>query len=179
MEHFPIQRTPAEWALEWLWDQPEVSVVLSGMSAMAQVEENVRCAEASRIHTFSRTEQALIADVQKRYSARTAIPCTKCNYCMPCPNGVNIPGNFAFFNYAHAFDDVAGARFKYSVFLTEGTRSGSCIDLRGALSAEDPHCGVDAQGVCAAGLTDSAISGFIIPRIRELQAWNPCRKLVS
>jgi predicted aldo/keto reductase-like oxidoreductase len=47
---------------------------------------------------------------------------------MPCPNGVNIPGNFAFFNYAHAFDDVAGARFKYSVFLTEGTRSGSCID---------------------------------------------------
>jgi hypothetical protein len=128
MEHFPIQRTPAEWALEWLWDQPEVSVVLSGMSAMAQVEENVRCAEASRIHTFSRTEQALIADVQKRYSARTAIPCTKCNYCMPCPNGVNIPGNFAFFNYAHAFDDVAGARFKYSVFLTEGTRSGSCID---------------------------------------------------
>jgi hypothetical protein len=127
IKRFPVRRSPAEWALDWLWDQPEVSVVLSGMSAMTQVEENLRFAEASRIQAFSEAEQALIARVREKYRARTVIPCTKCSYCMPCPNGVNIPLNFDFFNYAHLFDDVAGARFKYQVFLTEAQRSGSCI----------------------------------------------------
>jgi predicted aldo/keto reductase-like oxidoreductase len=128
MDRFAVRRSPAEWALDWLWDQPEVSVVLSGMSTMTQVEENLRSAEASRIEAFGEAEQALIADVRDKYRARTVIPCTRCNYCMPCPNGVNIPGNFEFFNYAHLFDDVAGARFKYQIFLTEEQRSGSCID---------------------------------------------------
>ena len=128
MEQFTVRRSPAEWALEWLWDQPEVSVVLSGMSAMPQVEENVRSAAASQIQSFGREEQELIARVRELYRARTPIPCTKCSYCMPCPNGVNIPGNFDFFNYAHLFDDVDGARFKYQVFLSESQRSGSCIE---------------------------------------------------
>jgi hypothetical protein len=127
MEGFPVRRSPAEWALQWLWDQPEVSVVLSGMSTMAQVEENLQFAENSRIHAFSDEDQELIAQVRKKYRSRTVIPCTKCSYCMPCPNGVDIPGNFDFFNYAHLFDDVTGARFKYQVFLSEEQRSASCI----------------------------------------------------
>ncbi|MGP8174053.1 MAG: aldo/keto reductase [Terracidiphilus sp.] len=127
MASYPVRRSPAEWALQWLWDQPEVSVVLSGMSAMAQVEENLRSADHSRIGAFSEADQALIAEVREMYAARTAIPCSKCNYCMPCPNGVWIPANFEFFNYAHLYDDVAGARFKYQVFLEEEQRSGSCI----------------------------------------------------
>jgi hypothetical protein len=128
LERFAVQRSPAEWALDWLWDQPEVSVVLSGMSTLQQVEQNLKSAEGSRVQTFGEPEQALIAQVREMYRARTVIPCTKCSYCMPCPNGVNIPGNFEFFNYAHLFDDVAGARFRYQVFLTEEQRSGSCID---------------------------------------------------
>jgi predicted aldo/keto reductase-like oxidoreductase len=127
MERFPVRRSPAEWALQWLWDQPEVSVVLSGMSAMKQVEENLQYADASRVQSFGKAEQELIARVRELYRARTVVPCNRCNYCMPCPNGVNIPGNFDFFNYAHLFDDVKGARFRYQVFLTEEQRSGSCI----------------------------------------------------
>jgi hypothetical protein len=127
MESFPARRSPAEWALQWLWDQPEVSVVLSGMSDLTQVEENLRFADSSRIQSFSREDQALIAEVREMYRARTAIPCSKCGYCMPCPNGVHIPANFEFFNYAGLFDDLAGARFKYQVFLKEEQRSGSCI----------------------------------------------------
>jgi predicted aldo/keto reductase-like oxidoreductase len=127
LESFPIRRSPAEWALQWLWDQPEVSVVLSGMSEMSQVEENLRLADASRIHSFNGADQALIARVRELYNARTVIPCTKCSYCMPCPNGVNIPGNFDLFNYAQTFDDVASARFRYQFALTEAERSGSCI----------------------------------------------------
>jgi uncharacterized protein len=127
MEAFPVLRSPAEWALQWLWDQPEVSVVLSGMSTMGQVEENLRFAEASRIGAFGDAERELIAQARELYRARTVIPCTRCNYCMPCPNGVNIPGNFDYFNYAHLFDDVKGARFRYEVFLTPEQRSGACI----------------------------------------------------
>jgi len=127
MENFPARRSPAEWALQWLWDQPEVSVVLSGMSTMAQAEENLRFADRSRIGSFSPADQALIAEVREKYCARTVIPCSKCNYCMPCPNGVWIPANFEFYNYARLYDDAAGARFKYQVFLTEEQRSGSCI----------------------------------------------------
>jgi uncharacterized protein len=127
MDACSIRRSPAEWALQWLWNQPEVSVVLSGMSAMPQVEENLQFAHASRSGAFSDAEQELIAQVRKKYRTRTVIPCTKCSYCMPCPNGVNIPGNFDFFNYAHLFDDVAGGRFKYQAFLTESQRSSSCI----------------------------------------------------
>jgi predicted aldo/keto reductase-like oxidoreductase len=127
MEKFPVRRSPAEWALQWLWDQPEVSVILSGMSTMTQVEENLQSADRARSLCFTAAEQTLIAESKEKYAARIVIPCTKCSYCMPCPNGVNIPGNFDFFNYAHLFDDLQGARFKYGVFLTEGQRSGACI----------------------------------------------------
>jgi hypothetical protein len=127
MKSFPVQRTPVEWALEWLWDQPEVSVVLSGMSTMEQVEENLLFAGRSCAGAFGPEDRALIAEVKEKYSARIAIPCSKCSYCMPCPNGVYIPANFDFYNYAHLFDDVSGARFKYQVFLNEAQRSSNCI----------------------------------------------------
>jgi len=154
MASYPVRRSPAEWALEWLWDQPEVSVVLSGMSAMAQVEENLRCADHSRIGAFSEADQALIAKVREIYAARTAIPCSKCNYCMPCPNGVWIPANFEFFNYAHLYDDVAGARFKYQVFLEEEQRSGSCI----------------ACGICEEQCPQKIAISEWMPKVTELLA---------
>ena len=127
MESFPVRRSPVEWALEWLWDQPEVSVVLSGMSTMAQVEENLNFADRSAVGSFSEADQALIAEVREKYSARVVIPCSKCNYCMPCPNGVWIPANFDFFNFAHLYDNVADARFRYQIFLTETQRASACI----------------------------------------------------
>jgi hypothetical protein len=128
LESCAVRRSAAEWALQWIWDQPEVSVVLSGMSDISQVEENLRIADRSRIGSFSPAEQAAIAEAKKRYSARIAIPCSKCNYCMPCPNGLNIPANFEFFNYAHLYDNVADARFRYQVFLTEEQRASACTD---------------------------------------------------
>ena len=138
MNRFAVRRTPAEWALDWLWNQPEVSVVLSGMSTMTQVEENLRLADASRIGSFTAADQALIAQARKIYSERIAIPCSKCSYCMPCPNGVNIPGNFDFYNYAKLYDDVEGARFRYGVFLKEDQRSNCCINC-GICETECPQ----------------------------------------
>ena len=126
MREQPVQRTPAEWALQWLWDQPEVSVVLSGMSTMEQVEQNLKAAEGASPRSFSASDHAVIAKAQQIYRSRTKIPCTRCGYCVPCPTGVNIPLNFDTYNYAHLFDDLAGARFRYSVFFTEEQRAGNC-----------------------------------------------------
>ena len=127
MKQCVVERSPAEWALQWLWDQPEVSVVLSGMSTMGQVEENLEFADRSRVGSFGEREQALIRLAREMYKARAVIPCSRCGYCMPCPNGLDIPGNFEIFNYAYLYDDVATAKFKYKVFLQEGQRAGECI----------------------------------------------------
>ena len=127
MESFTLHRSPVEWAFQWLWDQPEVSVVLSGMSTMKQVEENLVSADRSGVGSFSAAEQAMIADVRDKYIKRIVIPFSKCNYCMPCPNGVWIPANFEFFNFAHLYDNVADAQFRYKIFLTEAQRASACI----------------------------------------------------
>ncbi len=122
------RRSPADLALQWLWDQPEVSVVLSGMSTLPQVEANLDSANHSRVHSFEATDFGLIAQLQRRYRERTLIPCTKCNYCTPCPNGVNIPLNFEIFNNAHLHEDVPGARLRYQLFLGDDARAGACVD---------------------------------------------------
>ena len=126
MAEFPTRRTPAEWALQWLWDQPEVSTVLSGMSTMPQVDQNLAFAEASCIGSFSPAEKQLIGDVRGRYLARTIVPCTRCGYCLPCPNGVDIPGNLELFNYSHVYNDAMTAKFRYKVLLTDSQRAGAC-----------------------------------------------------
>jgi predicted aldo/keto reductase-like oxidoreductase len=126
MKDFPTQRTAAEWALQWLWNQPEVSMVLSGMSNMFQVEQNLAFAEDSRICSFSPAETDLITAVREKYMARTVVPCTRCGYCLPCPNGVDIPGNLELFNYSHVHTDVMTAKFRYKVLLTDSQRASAC-----------------------------------------------------
>ena len=132
------RRSPADWALQWLWDQPEVSVVLSGMSTPAQVEENLDSADRSLVHCFEAADFALIGQLRDKYRQRTLIPCTQCNYCMPCPNGVNIPLNFEIFNDAHLHDDVPGARLRYRLFLAAEARAGACVDC-GACEEQCPQ----------------------------------------
>jgi predicted aldo/keto reductase-like oxidoreductase len=106
-------RTPAAWALQWLWNQPEVSVVLSGMSATEQVEENVALASASGIGTLTAGELAVYDQVRAKYRELIAIPCTRCGYCMPCPQGVDIPGNFGTYNEGIMYDKPDAARGHY------------------------------------------------------------------
>ena len=123
-------RAPADWALQWLWNQPEVSVVLSGMSTMQQVEENVASADASEINTLTEEELALVAQVREKYQELCPIPCTKCDYCMPCPNGVNIPRNFDIYNEGMMYDKPEHAREEYNSWLSEDQRASECIQCR-------------------------------------------------
>jgi predicted aldo/keto reductase-like oxidoreductase len=122
-----VERSSAEWALQWVWDHPEVSVVLSGMHTMKQVEENINSASLSRAGALSAADLQLIARVRQIYEDRTAIPCTRCGYCMPCPNGVNIPGNFEQYNGGFIHDDLENARSLYTRYIRPTERASACV----------------------------------------------------
>ncbi len=105
-------RTPAEWALRWVWNHPEVNVVLSGMSDEEQMSENIRIAETAMPGSLTDTELAVFDKVKSEMLAKTKIPCTACGYCMPCPFGVDIPGCFSCYNDKYLMNDKS-ARFRY------------------------------------------------------------------
>jgi predicted aldo/keto reductase-like oxidoreductase len=110
----PLYRTQAEWALLWVLNQPEVSLALSGMSTMEQVIENVGIADRSGTGLLTATDLAMIDTVREAYKGLNPIPCTKCRYCMPCPNNVEIPTIFEMYNDASAFDVMDMGRFRYN-----------------------------------------------------------------
>jgi predicted aldo/keto reductase-like oxidoreductase len=97
-------RRPAEWALRWVWNHPEVTVVLSGMSAMEQVKQNVSLAGTGHAGSLTKAELSLYGKVRKELETRVMIPCTNCGYCMPCQNGVNIPICFEEFNKGNMYE---------------------------------------------------------------------------
>ncbi len=119
-------RTPSDLALQWVWDQPEVSVVLSGMSTFRHVKENLKSAEVSGVGTMDSAKFRLIRRLKKTYRGMRPIPCTRCGYCMPCPNGVDIPENFEEYVEAYVHDDLATARMIYERFMSEKARASSC-----------------------------------------------------
>jgi hypothetical protein len=108
-----LSRSHVEWALQWVWNQPEVSVVLSGMTTMQQVQENIASAERSGVGRLSSQDLSLIEQVRAAYHNLSPIPCTGCGYCMPCPNGVDIPHAFRYYNDAMMYNDPRMARFRY------------------------------------------------------------------
>jgi len=132
---------PVEWALKWVWNQPEISVALSGMSTMEQVVENVAIAGRSRPGMLTAGELKLIDRVREAYSSLTPIPCTDCKYCMPCPSGVEIPGIFQIYNDALIYDDIPTARFFYGAgfMLKEEQRADQCIECEECLEKCPQH----------------------------------------
>ena len=122
----PTSRSAADWALQWLWHKPEVSVVLSGMSTMEHVKENVTSADASGIGTLTEEELAVIDRVRETYEALCPIPCTQCNYCMPCPHGVDIPRNLQIYNEGAIYEKPEQARRSYE-FLDDEKRADACV----------------------------------------------------
>jgi len=125
----PTKRSAADWALQWLWNQPEVSVVLSGMSTMEQVEQNLASAERSGVGTLSAEELALFEQVRARYKELCPIPCTHCEYCQPCPNGLPIPRLFALYNQGRMYNNVAEVRQEYRDLKAE-EKADACAKCR-------------------------------------------------
>jgi len=134
------RRTPAEWALRWIWDHPEVTVVLSGMNEEAHIKENLRIAGEARPQSLNSAETALVRKVSDTYKKLMKVNCTGCEYCKPCPEGVNIPAAFEMYNKFHLFKNQEETKFTYAIrcsgifaggeagFASDCIQCGECIE---------------------------------------------------
>jgi predicted aldo/keto reductase-like oxidoreductase len=111
----PVKRSPVEWALRFVWDDPRVSVLLSGMSTMDHVVTNVAVAATGEAGALTASDRALIEEVRHAYKARTAVDCTACRYCLPCPQGIEIPLVFGCVNNSSLFEDIEGEKIGYKI----------------------------------------------------------------
>lgn len=121
-----IKAKPVELALKWVWSQPEVSVTLSGMSTIEQVTENVEIADRSGTGTLTETELELVNRVAKKYKELGFVGCTGCRYCMPCPQGVNIPEIFSLYNEYFVKDRNDEIKNKYWEHITPESQAKRC-----------------------------------------------------
>ena len=136
-----VKRTPAEWALRFLWDQPEINTVLSGMTTMEHVKENLRIAENGHPNSLTKEEKYLIQEVREAYQTRMHVGCTSCNYCMPCPNGVDIPLNLNVLNDFYIYQNMEKPAGNYSFLSAKKMSAAYCTD-----------CG-ECEGKCSQNLS--------------------------
>lgn len=124
------RRTPAEWGLRWLWNQPEVTVVLSGMNSMEMVEENCRIASEAEAGEQGAAEDALYEQVKAEINAKIKVGCTGCAYCMPCPKGVDIPGAFRCYNARYTEGFYTGMKEYFMCTTLRGKRSNASLCVK-------------------------------------------------
>jgi len=128
-------RSNAEWALRWIWNHPGVITVLSGMNDIAQIDENIATASTAKIGALSDTELATVHNAAEIFRSLMKVPCTGCQYCMPCPHGVDIPSAFSFYNQKHLFKKGFKSRCIYLLHLGNNMRD------KPALASQCVHCG--------------------------------------
>ena len=127
-EH-PVQHSPAQWAFKWLWDQPQITCVLSGMNSLEMVRENCECAASSAAGELTDADRAMLAKVVEAIRSKTKVGCTGCRYCMPCPKNVDIPGTFAAYNVRYADGWFAATReyIMCTLLRKETTSASQCV----------------------------------------------------
>ena len=126
---YPVKRTPAQWAFRWLWNQPEVTVVLSGMNTDEMVQDNIQTASCVQIGELGENEEGMLQNVVKAINAKMKVGCTGCGYCTSCPVGVDIPGIFAAYNRVYSESKISGIReyFMCTAFRKKNTGASNCI----------------------------------------------------
>ncbi|MHC1786926.1 MAG: aldo/keto reductase [Christensenellales bacterium] len=132
-------RSYAEWGLRWVWNHPQVNVVLSGMGDEQQLEENIRVACQAEAGALSEEELAVFERVKAVLLEKTRVPCTACGYCLPCPHGVDIPGCFSFYNDKYLVGGKS-AKFEYLRNLGGMAVKPSNASLCQACGKCESHC---------------------------------------
>lgn len=127
LEKAPVKRTQAEWALLWVWNHPEISVALSGMSTMQQVKENIKTASQSGGDKLTIEELSFIDQVAVEYKKAGFIGCTACGYCSPCPEGVNITEIIALYNEFYVRNMSDEFKAKYWEHITPESQAKKCL----------------------------------------------------
>ncbi len=136
--------TPAEWALRWIWNHPEVTVILSGMSDENQVEENIKLASKMTPNSLTEEELTVFDRVRAILLEKTKVPCTGCGYCIPCPAGVNIPGCFSSYNDKYLLRDKK-SRIKYMQTLGVTSKKPAFASLCTECGKCERHCPQNIQ----------------------------------
>ena len=127
---FNSKRTPTEWSFRWLWNQPEVTCVLSGMNSLDMVRENTKTASDARVGDFGEKEEELIQNVVRVIQEKMKVGCTGCGYCMPCPKKVDIPGTFSAYNKVYTDGKFVGLKeyFMCTVLRSDSTSASNCVE---------------------------------------------------
>ena len=141
-EAFPVKRSPVEWAFRWLCNHPAVSVVLSGCNEAEQIDDNLRIFDTVEPGIMDEAELRLMADVRAAYYSRTKIGCTGCRYCMPCPNGVNIPGIFSAWNNVSLYDTDPKWDWDLRQIKEKDQGADKCIGCGACEAACPQHLGI-------------------------------------
>lgn len=127
---YKVKRTPAEWAFRWLWNQPQVTCVLSGMNTMEMVDENIKVASEVKENEFSKEDFEMIEKVKSEINANIKVNCTGCRYCMPCPKGIDIPTAFKCYNQMYTENKKSG-RLEYHQIVAlqkEMSNISNCVE---------------------------------------------------
>ncbi len=124
-----IKFTPAQWAFRWLWNQPEITVVLSGMNSDEMLKDNIKTASDVKINDLSDADFEMLNNVAKAINSKMKVGCTGCGYCMPCPKNVDIPGTFAAYNRKYSDGSFAALKeyFMCTVLRKTQTCASKCI----------------------------------------------------
>ena len=139
---FPVKRSPVEWAFRWLCNHPEVAVVLSGCNEAEQIDENLRIFDTVAPGIMSTEELKLMDDVRAAYLSRTKIGCTGCRYCMPCPNGVNIPGVFSVWNNFSLYNIDPKTDWQFRMIREKENGADKCVACAACEAACPQHLNI-------------------------------------
>jgi len=147
----PVRRTPVEWALRWVWNHPEVTLVLSGMNEEAHIAENMAIAGSAEAGSMTSQELELVARASAKYRELMKVRCTGCGYCMPCPMGVSIPMCFETYNKMHMFGNIQEGKFLYA------------LRMSGEIGSEGP--GYASQCVACGQCVENCPQNIAIPEV--------------
>lgn len=129
-------RSPVEWALRYVSNFENVKVVLSGMSTLEQIKENIDLADKLTVGNLDEAGERLVERVREAYQSKIKVPCTQCKYCVPCPQGVEIPRVFTAYNKAHIYDTMASTKAAYHANFSKEAKAENCV----ACGECEPKC---------------------------------------
>ena len=166
-------RTPAELALKWLYNQPEVTCVLSGMNSMEMVEQNVKTASESHVGCLTTSDAALIEQVKEEIKKHVKVGCTGCGYCMPCPRGVDIPGTFRCYNAMYSEGKKSGRRdyLQCTAFRKDTASASQCVGCGKCETHCPQHLEIRKELKCAASELEDVKYKVMKSAIRIFKLW--------
>ena len=137
-QQHPKGYTPVQWALRWLWDQKDVTCILSGMNSMEMLHDNIETASSAQVGALAEEDQQMLAKVAQAINAKLKVPCTGCGYCMPCPKNVDIPGTFAAYNRCYTENKASG--FREYMMCTLMRKTHTCASNCVGCGKCEKHC---------------------------------------